>query len=250
MAEGPSGWVMFASIVLIFAGIMRVLDSIWAFRFNGALPDNLDGGALGTNLTTYAVVYLVVGALLIVTGIYVVMRSHSSAGWASPPASSAVFLARCGCRTTQSGRWSTWASRCLSCMRWLPTLNRRPRRLRTREHRAVEFPHTGVGVWADAFSSVAGVAGAGSKGTVHRRISGATGRYPRSVSPVVESGSAGGAGEEGCDDVGGVPVEGLAGPVVAHGRARVGVGGGFLDVPEWDAGVEGGGDEAVAQAVW
>jgi hypothetical protein len=76
MAEGPSGWVRFASIVLIFAGIMRVLDSIWAFRFNGALPDNLDGGVLGTNLTTYAVVYLVVGALLIVTGIYVVMRSQ------------------------------------------------------------------------------------------------------------------------------------------------------------------------------
>ena len=76
MAAGPSGWVRFASIVLIFAGIMRVLDSIWAFRYNGALPDNLDGGTLGSNLTTYAVVYLVVGALLIATGIYVVMRSQ------------------------------------------------------------------------------------------------------------------------------------------------------------------------------
>jgi hypothetical protein len=76
MAEGPSGWVRFASIVLIFAGVMRVLDSIWAFRFNGQLPDNLNGGTLGSNLTTYAVVYLVVGALLVVTGIYVVMRSQ------------------------------------------------------------------------------------------------------------------------------------------------------------------------------
>ena len=76
MAQGPSGWVRFASIVLIFAGIMRVLDSIWAFRFNGSLPDNLNGGTLGSNLTTYAVVYLIVGALLILTGIYVVMRSQ------------------------------------------------------------------------------------------------------------------------------------------------------------------------------
>src|SRR5262249_4003663 len=74
MAQGPSGWVRFASIVLIFAGIMRVLDSIWAFRFNGALPDNLNGADLGSNLTTYAVVYLIVVALLIVTGIYVVLR--------------------------------------------------------------------------------------------------------------------------------------------------------------------------------
>ena len=76
MAGGPSGWVRFASIVLIFAGIMRVLDSIWAFRFNGQLPDNLNGGTLGSNLTTYAVVYLIVGVLLILTGIYLVMRSQ------------------------------------------------------------------------------------------------------------------------------------------------------------------------------
>jgi hypothetical protein len=76
MTPGPSGWVRFASIVLIFAGIMRVLDSIWAFRFDGSLPANLDGGTLGSNLNTYAVVYLVVGALLIVTGIYVLMRSQ------------------------------------------------------------------------------------------------------------------------------------------------------------------------------
>ena len=43
---------MFASIVSIFTGIMRVLDSIWAFRYKGALPENLDGGILGTNLKT------------------------------------------------------------------------------------------------------------------------------------------------------------------------------------------------------
>jgi hypothetical protein len=55
---------------------MRVLDSIWAFRYNGALPENLNGGTLGSNLTTYAVVYLVVGAVLILTGIYVLMRSQ------------------------------------------------------------------------------------------------------------------------------------------------------------------------------
>ena len=74
MAEQGSGWLKFASIVLIFAGIMRVLDSIWAFRYKGALPENLDSGILGTNLKTYAVVYLIVGAVLILTGIYVVMR--------------------------------------------------------------------------------------------------------------------------------------------------------------------------------
>ena len=61
--------------------------------------------------------------------------------------------------------------------------------------------------------------------------------------------SAAGAGEECCDDVGGVAVEGDSGSVVAHGGAGVGVAGGFLDIAERDAGVEGSGDERVAEGV-
>ena len=58
------------------------------------------------------------------------------------------------------------------------------------------------------------------------------------------------AGDEGGHDVGGVSVERHAGPVVAHGGARVGVTGGFLDIAQWDTGVEGGGNERVPQRVW
>ena len=60
---------------------------------------------------------------------------------------------------------------------------------------------------------------------------------------------AGRAGDEGGDDVGGVAVEGDSSSVVTHCGARVGVAGGFLDVTEGDAGVEGGGDERVTQGV-
>jgi len=42
----------------------------------------------------------------------------------------------------------------------------------------------------------------------------------------------GGSGDVGGDDVGGVPVEGGAGAVVAHGGPRVGVRGGFLHVAQ------------------
>jgi len=62
-------------------------------------------------------------------------------------------------------------------------------------------------------------------------------------------GSAGGAGDEGGHDVRGVPVEGLPGPVVTNRGTRVGVAGCLLYVAERDAGVEGGGDERMAQAV-
>jgi hypothetical protein len=46
-----------------------------------------------------------------------------------------------------------------------------------------------------------------------------------------------------------VPVEAGAGAVVTHGGSRVGVAGGVLDVAQWDAGVEGGGDERMPQGV-
>jgi hypothetical protein len=62
-------------------------------------------------------------------------------------------------------------------------------------------------------------------------------------------GSAAGAGEERGDDVGGVPVERHPGAVVAQSGAGIGVAGGFLDVAQWNAGVEGGGDEGVAERV-
>lgn len=47
-----------------------------------------------------------------------------------------------------------------------------------------------------------------------------------------------------------MPVEVLAGAVVAHRGAGVGVPGGDLDVAEVDAGIEHRGDEGVAQHVW
>ena len=55
---------------------------------------------------------------------------------------------------------------------------------------------------------------------------------PQSGSPIGLSGC---SGDEGCDDVGGVSVEGDAGAVVAHGGAGVGVARCFLHVAQGDA---------------
>ena len=41
-----SGWLTFSAVVLIIAGIMRVIDAIWASSYHGALPDGLQGGGL------------------------------------------------------------------------------------------------------------------------------------------------------------------------------------------------------------
>jgi len=63
-----SGWLTFSAVVLIIAGIMRVIDAIWALGYNGAVPDNLQGALLGQDLRTYGWVWLVTGIILIVAG--------------------------------------------------------------------------------------------------------------------------------------------------------------------------------------
>src|SRR4051812_635467 len=74
--EAGSGWLFFAGTVLGVAGIMRIFDAIWAFRYDGAIPENLEGALFGRSLSTYGWIYLVVGAILILSSVAVLSRSQ------------------------------------------------------------------------------------------------------------------------------------------------------------------------------
>ena len=74
--EPVSGWLLFAGTVMGLAGLMRLFDSYWAFRYNGAVPDALQDALLGDDLTTYAWVFLIVGVLLIVSSWMLLSRSQ------------------------------------------------------------------------------------------------------------------------------------------------------------------------------
>ncbi|HXX89093.1 MAG TPA: hypothetical protein VEI83_02565 [Acidimicrobiales bacterium] len=78
MEERGEGWLLFAAIVLGVAGIMRIFDAIWAFRYHGALPQNLENAIFGTSLKTYGWVYLVVAIILILCAFGVMARSQVS----------------------------------------------------------------------------------------------------------------------------------------------------------------------------
>jgi hypothetical protein len=78
MNERGSGWTIFAGIALLVAGVMRIFDSIWAFRYHGVLPSNLEAAIFGHSLKTYAWVYLVVGIILILAGFGVMVQSQVS----------------------------------------------------------------------------------------------------------------------------------------------------------------------------
>jgi hypothetical protein len=70
------GWLFFAGTVLGFAGVMRVIDAIWAFGYNASLPEGLEDGILGSNLKTYAWTWLAVGIILIAASVFVLVRSQ------------------------------------------------------------------------------------------------------------------------------------------------------------------------------
>jgi hypothetical protein len=72
-----SGWLFFSAVVLIVAGVMRIFDAIWAFRYNGTPTGNLHDAFFGHSLTTYGWIWLIVGIILIVAG-FVVLRPTPS----------------------------------------------------------------------------------------------------------------------------------------------------------------------------
>ncbi len=76
MDKRGGGWVLFAAIVLITAGIMRIFDAIWAFRYHGALPQDLEDAIFGHSLKTYGWIYLVVAAVLVTSGLLVLSGSQ------------------------------------------------------------------------------------------------------------------------------------------------------------------------------
>ena len=80
MEHRGEGWIVFAGVVLIWGGIMKIFDAIWAFRYHGVLPSNLEAAIFGDSLKTYGWVDLVVAAILIVCG-FLVFGGSSLGRW-------------------------------------------------------------------------------------------------------------------------------------------------------------------------
>jgi hypothetical protein len=76
MQTRGTGWLLFAGIVLMLGGIMKVFDAIWAFSYHGVLPSNLEAAVFGHSLKTYGWIDLVVAAILIICGVLVTAGSN------------------------------------------------------------------------------------------------------------------------------------------------------------------------------
>jgi len=72
--------LFFAGTILGIAGIMRIFDGIWALRFDGDVPDNLESALLGKSLSTYGWLWLIVGVILLLSS-FAVLQGSQFARW-------------------------------------------------------------------------------------------------------------------------------------------------------------------------
>ena len=72
--------MFFAGTILGVAGIMRLFDALWAFRYDGTVPDEFEGAVLGTSLSSYGWLWIVVGLILIGSS-FAVLNSSQFARW-------------------------------------------------------------------------------------------------------------------------------------------------------------------------
>ena len=77
-ADRGGGWLVFAGIALMVAGVMRLFDAIWAWRVNAHtnLHADLQDALFGRSISTYGWLWLVVAIILFLSGLAVMGRNQ------------------------------------------------------------------------------------------------------------------------------------------------------------------------------
>ena len=71
-----TGWLAFAGAMLVVSGIFKILDALWAFKYDDKVSNDVETIVFEHNLTAWGWVWLVVGIVLIVAGFGVVNRAQ------------------------------------------------------------------------------------------------------------------------------------------------------------------------------
>jgi len=74
------GWLAFAASLLVVTGIFKVLDAIWAFKYDGDFSENLQTIVFDHDLAAWGWIWLLLGILLIVAG-FAVVKGMEWARW-------------------------------------------------------------------------------------------------------------------------------------------------------------------------
>jgi hypothetical protein len=78
MTPRSAGWLSFAAAVLVVSGVFKILDALWAFKYDDEVSAEVQTVLFENDLESWGWVWLVVGVVLILAGFAVV----SGAQWA------------------------------------------------------------------------------------------------------------------------------------------------------------------------
>jgi hypothetical protein len=73
-----TGWIVFAGVVLVIAGANMFINGLWALHATSQQVSSFKNQLLfsDTNLDTWGWIYVIVGAVVLLAGIFVFMRSQ------------------------------------------------------------------------------------------------------------------------------------------------------------------------------
>jgi hypothetical protein len=76
--RGGTGWIIFAGIAMIIAGANMFINGAWALHATTAIQNNFKDTLLfsDSNLDTWGWIYLIVGGIVLLAGIFVFMRQR------------------------------------------------------------------------------------------------------------------------------------------------------------------------------
>ena len=83
-----TGWVTYAGILLLVAGVSSIIDAIWAFRYDDTLSDLV---FFEGDLAVWGVIWLIIGGVLLAAG-YAVFQGESWARWTGIIAGSVAIV--------------------------------------------------------------------------------------------------------------------------------------------------------------
>jgi hypothetical protein len=73
-----TGWIVFAGIMMIIAGANMFINGAWALNASAAVQNTFKGQLLfsDTNLDTWGWIYVIVGGVVLLAGIFVFLRQR------------------------------------------------------------------------------------------------------------------------------------------------------------------------------
>jgi len=76
-----TGWLAFAGAMLVVSGIFKILDALWAFKYDDKVSNEVQTIVFSGDLTAWGWIWLALGIVLIVAGFAVVNQRAQWARW-------------------------------------------------------------------------------------------------------------------------------------------------------------------------